>query len=209
MKDPAEEIPEQQTGVQSNTESSQNFATEQEATRFFEEVKQRLFAVGRWHEWAGTGSARFWLTDAAGSEVVRAPRTGDHFKIDIPGPGTRTGEGYDWVRVEAVEETHDTAADCVLIRVRPATNPQNENRDVAHFFSEEATSNFLIKRTGTAVSAAVLGRNEKPNTAADAVVDKLRNTAVASGAVTAFSKLQWKALVNGLVRREGREEDGR
>lgn len=200
MEHPEENVPEQHTGVQSNTESTQKFATEKEAIGFFKIVKDRLFQVGRWQEWAGIGSARFWLTDAAGNEISRAPQTGDHFKIDIPGPGNRTGDGYDWVRVEAVEETNDAAADCVLIRVRPATNPQNENKDVAHFFSEEATSNFLVKRIGTTVSAAVLGRNEKPNTSADAVVDKLRNTAVASGAVTAFSKLQWKALVNGLVK---------
>jgi hypothetical protein len=200
MEHPEEKIPEQHTGAQSNTESTQNFATEKEAIGFFRIVKDRLLQVGRWQEWAGVGSARFWLTDAAGNEVSRAPQAGDHFKIDIPGPGNRTGDGYDWVRVEAVEETNDAAADSVLIRVRPATNPQNENKDVAHFFSDEATSNFLVKRTGTTISAAVLGRNEKPNTAANAVVDKLRNTAVASGAVTAFSKLQWKALVNGLVK---------
>ncbi len=201
MDHPEEKIPQQHTGVQSNTEAAQNFATEKEAIAFFGVAKDRLLQVGHWQEWAGTGSARFWLTDAAGNEVNRTPLAGDHFKIDIPGPGTRTGDGYDWVRVEEVEEAQDAESDCILIRVRPATNPQNDKTDVAHFFSEEATSNFLVKRTGTTVSAAVLGRNEQPNIAADAAVDKLRNTAVATGAVTAFAKLQWKALVNGLVKR--------
>jgi hypothetical protein len=70
---------------------------------------------------------------------------------------------------------------------------------VAHFFSDEATSNFIVQRRGLEVIAAVLGRNEKPNTGAEKIIDKARNTAVATGAVTAFSKLQWKSLVNGLL----------
>lgn len=201
MTQPEEHIPQQQTGAQSNTVSEQTFHTEAEARQFFDTVRSRLLQVYRWHEWAGAGTAEFFLTDAAGNVVKRDPLPGDHFKIDIPGPGTRTGDGFDWVRIEAVEEVHDAQSDCVLLRVRPATNPQNDHTDVAHFFSEEATSNFLVKREGTTVSAAVHGRNEKPNVSADTVVDKLRNTAVATTAVTAFSKLQWKALVNGLVQR--------
>jgi hypothetical protein len=46
---------------------------------------------------------------------------------------------------------------------------------------------------------AVYGRNEKPNLDTEKLADKLRNAAVAAGAITAFSKLQWKSLVNGLV----------
>jgi hypothetical protein len=131
--------------------------------------------------------------------MKRSPLPGDYFKIDIPGPGPATGDGYDWVRIEAVEEINNPEVESVLVRVRPASNPQNANPDVAHFFSEEATSNFVVQRTGTRVTAEVHGRNEKPNTAAEALVDKVRNTAVAAGAMTAFSKLQWKNLVNGLV----------
>jgi hypothetical protein len=71
---------------------------------------------------------------------------------------------------------------------------------VAHFFTEEATSNFMVKRVGNKVSAEVHGRNEKPNTEAEKLVDKARNTAVATGAVTGFAKLQWKSLVNGLIK---------
>jgi hypothetical protein len=48
----------------------------------------------------------------------------------------------------------------------------------------------------------VYGRNEKPNTKAETAVDKARNTAVATGAISGFAKLQWKSLVNGLVNKE-------
>jgi hypothetical protein len=33
-------------------------------------------------------------------------------------------------------------------------------------------------------------------------VDKVRNAVVGAGGVTGFSKLQWKALVNGLLEKE-------
>ncbi len=203
MKSKAEEIvPPQATGAQSNTESTATFDTVEEAKTFFETAKNRLLQVGRWHEIAGKGTAGFELTDAQGNSVSRAPQKGDHLKIDIPGPGPQTGDGFDWVQVEEVEETHEGEVECLAMRVRPATNPQNSKEDVAHFFSDEATSNFVVKREGTTITAAVYGRNEKPNVDAEKVVDKARNAAVATGAVSGFSKLQWKSLVNGFVKKE-------
>lgn len=203
MKSKAEEIvPQQATGAQSNTESSTTLDSVEDAKTFFEKVKSRLLHVGGWHALAGKGTAAFELTDAQGNTVNRTPQTGDHLKIDIPGPGPQTGDGFDWVRVEAVEETAEEDVECLAMRVRPATNPQNEKEDVAHFFSDEATSNFVVKREGATITAAVYGRNEKPNTGAEKVVDKARNTAVATGAVGGFSKLQWKSLVNGFVKKE-------
>jgi hypothetical protein len=131
---------------------------------------------------------------------MRTAQKGDHFKIDIPGPGSVTGEGYDWVQIEEIVEERDEQSDSIAIRVRPASNPRNEKSDVAHFFTNAATSNFIVKREGTKVSAAVRGRNEKPNTEAEAVIDKARNTAVATGAITGFSNYQWKSLVTGLLK---------
>lgn len=203
MKSKAENIvPSQNTGAQSNTESTATFESVAEAKQFFEIVKQRLLHVKAWHHLAGKGTAAFELTDNRGESVTRNPQQGDHLKIDIPGPGPRTGDGYDWVQVEAVEHTDEEEVDCMVMRVRPATNPQNDRQDVAHFFSDEATSNFVVKREGTTITAAVYGRNEKPNTSAEKVVDKARNTAVATGAVSGFSKLQWKSLVNGFLKKE-------
>jgi len=190
-------IPNQEEGAQSNTEAQVLCASEEEAATFFDTVRQRLLDVNRWHEYAG-GGARFQLTDAGGYKVDRRAQEGDHFQIEIPAPGTITGSGADWVRIEAIEEQ----ADITAIRVRPATNPTNELDDVAHFFDESATSSFIARREGCKVVAAVHGRNEKPNTKTEHLADSIRNIAVAVGAVTAFSKLQWKTLVEGLTRKE-------
>lgn len=191
-------VPEQNEGIATNTESSAELATEQEAIAFLSEVKKRLLHVNGWHGIAGNATADFQLTDAEGNDVDRTAKVGDHFRIGIPAPGSQTGEGQDWVRIEAIDEE----ADCLAIQVRPCTNPLNSQQDVAHFFSDSATSSFIVKRSGTLVTAGVYGRNEKPNTGAEKLVDKIRNTAVAIGAITGFSKLQWKSLVNALVARE-------
>lgn len=189
-------IPGQEEGFETNTESSVELTSEDEAKKFFEIVKKRLRTISQWKEWAGSGTASFQLTDENGDPVSRDPGQGDHFKIDIPGPGSITGEGSDWVRIEAIEDE----TDCLGIRVRPATNPTNDRSDVAHFFDEHASSTFIVKRDGKKITAGVYGRNEKPNTDTEKVADTIRNTTVASGAIAGFSKLQWKSLVNGLVK---------
>ncbi|TCJ17658.1 hypothetical protein EPD60_05575 [Flaviaesturariibacter flavus] len=199
--DPEKEglIPRQEGGAQSNTGAQRDFGNEAEAQAFYETVKGRLLDVNRWQLLAGAAAARFQLTDASGLEVDRKVQPGDHFKIDIPGPGTASGEGFDWVQVETVEEGEEQGAPFTLVRVRPATNPNNDQTDVAHFFSDDATSNFIVRREGKTVIAAVHGRNEKPNAGAEKLIDKARNVAVGSGAIAGASKLQWKALVEGLV----------
>lgn len=191
-------VPEQNAGIETNTESSIELSTEEEAKEFFKEAKLRLLTINKWHQHAGSATADFQLTDETGTPVHRFPQKGDHFKIDIPAPGSVTGEGHDWVQVEAIEEEEDYMG----IRVRPATNPTNQRKDVAHFFSEDSTSTFVVKRKGKKITAGVYGRNEKPNTDTETLKDKLRNAAVATGAITGFSKLQWKTLVNGLVKKD-------
>jgi hypothetical protein len=192
-----EVIPEHNKGIETNTESSVELSSEEEAKDFLKVVKERLLAIDEWHQYAGSATANFQLTDERGEPVKRQPQKGDHFKIKIPGPGTVTGEGNDWVKIETIEEEENYLG----IRVRPATNPTNERTDVAHFFDEDATSSFLVKREGKIVTAGVYGRNEKPNTDTETVVDKVRNAAIATGAISGFSKLQWKSLVNGLVKK--------
>ncbi len=195
-------IPSQESGTASTTEEKKSLPDIASARIFYKEVKDRLLNVNQWHSYAGKASAAFVLCDEVGNPVQRLPVKGDHFQIDIPGPGPVSGDGYDWVQVEAMEEVQTPEIEQITIRVRPATSPKNEKSDVAHFFSADATSNFLVQRDGNTITAAVLGRNEKANTEADTIVDKARNTAVATGAVTAFSKLQWSNLVRGLIGAE-------
>ncbi|HEU4904118.1 MAG TPA: hypothetical protein VFT06_15035 [Flavisolibacter sp.] len=203
MEKPEDSIPSHEEGAEVNVEDSVAFDSEADAGIFFQRLKQRLFNVNAWHRFAGALSADFKLTDKSGNEIDRKPRQGDYFKINIPAPGIQTGEGYDWVQVEEIVEKAEGEKEFTSIRVRPASSPVNAHPDVAHFYTDEATSNFIVKREGRKVTAGVYGRNEKPNVkAADNLVDKVRNALVGTGGVTGFSKLQWNALVNGLLEKE-------
>lgn len=200
MMEPERTIPAQHEGVEVNVEDSVTLASEEEATNFFGMVKNRLLAVNRWKEWAGALSAGFALTNEQGQDIDTFPRPGNYFKINIPAPGIATGEGFDWVRIEEIKEVEDSDCGFVAIRVRPASSPLNANEDVAHFLTDEATSNFIVRRDGLTVTAGVYGRNEKPNTEADGLLDKVRNAVVGATAVSGFAKLQWKNLVDGLLK---------
>ena len=104
------------------------------------------------------------------------------------------------MQVEAIEEIHEGEDRCFTIRVRPAPSPVNDAPAVAHFFSDDATSSFVARLERKSVTAAVYGRNEKPNTKTDSFGDAARNIAIAGGAISGFSKVQWKSLVNGLTK---------
>ena len=91
-------------------------------------------------------------------------------------------------------------------KVKPASNPTNADSETAHFFKDEASSTFLVKRDFKTIAAEVHGRNEKPNTDAS-IKDSIRNVLVALGAMLGFSTVQWKSLVKGLVKTEEEKID--
>ncbi len=193
-------VPDNHSGASSDNEYSLHKPDIQSAKQLFELSKIRLLNVNEWHKLSGLASADFQLTDENGTEVNRLAQLGDHFKIDIPGPGTVTGKGNDWVQIEAIEEKSTDESDVVAVRVRPSSNPQSNKEDVAHFFTDEASSTFSITRKGSLVTAAVQGRNEKPNLQADSLLDKVRNAVVGTSAIAGMNKPQWKSLVKGLLQ---------
>jgi hypothetical protein len=195
-------IPGQHTGTVIDTVESIELPDAEAAKTFFATVKSRLLNVNDWEKIAGTGSAAFQLVNAKGEEVRRPVQQGDFFKIDIPGPGPVAGDGYDWVQVEEVRDVSEGDTESVGIRVRPAPSPLNEKQDVAHFYSPESTSSFTVTREGARITTGIYDRNTKPNQTAETLVDKVRDVAVGTGAITAFSKIQWTNLAKGLLKQE-------
>ena len=195
-------VPEQHTGKPIDAESSVELASTEEAKTFFQTVKSRLENVNGWHSLAGELSAEFQLVDEQGQEVNRPVQKGDYFKIDVPGPGTKSGEGFDWVRVEAVEAISNANEETFAIRVRPAQNPQGDEKDVAHFYSPDSTSSFTVKREGRKITAGIYDRNTKTNKQANSLTDKIRDAVVGAAGILSFSKIQWSALADGLLRKK-------
>ncbi|MFB9293207.1 hypothetical protein ACFFSP_06990 [Persicitalea jodogahamensis] len=194
-------IPENYTGRIIDTDHTIEFETIEEATSFFEVVKTRLLNVNSWSKIAGVLTAEFQVVDNAGNEVNRSVRKGDFFKIDVPGPGSIDGEGYDWVRVEEIKSVSEAGMESLGIRVRPSTNPLNNDEHISHFYSEQSTSNFVVTRDKRKITAGVYDRNTKPNLDADTPLNKARHWIVGLSAVVWFSKYQWHRLVEGLLSR--------
>ncbi|MEO6038085.1 MAG: hypothetical protein ABIQ93_06700, partial [Saprospiraceae bacterium] len=146
-------------------------------------------------------SSTFILRDAQGQSVAhRLPEVGDYMQIDIPGPGPKAGDGHNWVRIEAIDDTKAAEADeMISMRTRPAASPLGSETEVAHFLDDQATSAFVVFRIGTRVTAEIFGHNEAANTETEGLLDKVRNVATAVGAWLGFSDLQWKSLAMAIV----------
>jgi hypothetical protein len=192
-------IPANETGAVIDSVASEDFKDDAEAKAFFQIVKERLLDVNHWHDVAGAASADFQLIDTNGNEVNRKVEIGDFFKIDIPGPGSSAGDGYDWVKVEDLKEVSQANVDSLGLRVRPSTNPLSKDESIAHFYSEDSTSTFIVTRENNKITATIYDRNTKPNTDSETIMDKVRHVAAGIGAIMGGSKLQWKGLAKGLV----------
>ena len=201
MKTPAD-IPAQHTGDRSDIEEHLDTSTSRQAHSTFVEAARRLLNINEWKDLSGPLSAAFVLTDDAGSKLDRTPKPGDFIRINIPGPGTATGEGYDWVRIESIDDKPDPAGkqESLAMRVRPVPNPVNNEPDVAHFFDNAATSTFMIERKDLRVIASVHGRNEQPNKDVERPVDKMRNTVIANVATSGVAARQWTMLTKGILK---------
>ena len=196
-------VPEQYVGKAIDAESSIELNDIEETKTFFYLVKKRLQDVNNWNELAGNLSANFELVNKAGEKIHRNIQEGDYFKIDIPGPGTESGEGYDWVRIEEIENFSTPDIESFALRVRPAPNPQNPNNKeaISHFYSPESTSSFTVTREKNKITAAIYDRNTKTNKETESLTDKVRDAVIGTAGRLGFSKIQWKALADGLVKR--------
>jgi hypothetical protein len=193
-------IPAQHDGEVINAEHVRELPDEAAAVALFQTARTRLLDVNNWNAIAVKLLAKFQLTDQAGSDIQGPAREGDYFKIDIAGPGTEAGEGYDWVRIEQLETYLADHAESIGMRVRPAPNPANNNPDTAHFYTDDSTSTFTITREYNKVTAAVYDRNIKVNSSSDHLTERIRNSLVGLGGKLIFSKAQWEYLASTWVK---------
>jgi hypothetical protein len=197
-------LPLQVTGEATQTSAEVVTDREEDARYVFERASERLLDVNQWTDMCGSLAAGFQLTDDSGKDLQGHAAVNDFIRIDIPGPGPREGRGYDWVQIEKVEQPVGTPEDEIfLIEVRPSAAPPIQAGAIpAHFLERSATSTFILERRGNTVSMTVFGRNEVPNSTQPGNPDKLRNKIVGSIGAFGLSKIQWKALVQGLLHKE-------
>jgi hypothetical protein len=193
-------IPAQYIGEATTTSETKELVHEAAAVTFFKALIARLSDVNNWSGMSGSMSSGFQLTDLAGKAATGPAETGMYIRIDIPGPGTNAGKGFDWVKIEQKEHVMlNEHQEVFFIRARPSEHPVQKSAGIAHFLRKEASSSFVLVRNGATITATVYGRNEVPNTLTSDVGDKIRNAVVGSTGAIGISKLQWKALVKGLL----------
>ena len=197
MKNP---IPAQYEGKQLDLNAGRDLNDEESSKQFYELVKKRLLRAFEWYDIAEIPAATFTLSDEHGAEILREMRVGDVIRIDIPGPGNPKGDGYDWVRVDKIDEDHEEHGNLFSITLRPTSNPTESDEEVAHFFTKLATSTLLARRTGRHVEVEYHGRNELINDQSESITDQLRNAVVGLAAKMGFSFSQWKSLIEGMIK---------
>jgi len=178
---------------------SRQYSTQEEVVAAFHKARIRLGSIKQWQDFAGTTSASFELFDSLGRQITRFPRIDDYIRINIPGPGSLIGNGYDWVKVTQFE---DRPEDCyTLITLQPCVPPANARKreEVAHFFKPSASTNIEIKVQDLSLAVNYFGRNEETNNTSDLLVENIRNSLIGFGAKLGFSYPQWKKLVKGFL----------
>lgn len=198
---PENVLPPQTKGKESTTTKTIEAADIETARQLFASAKKRLLDINKWDDYTSLKLTNTSLTDSNGKVIQRKPAVGDFIRADLIGPGTVAGKGFDWVRIEAMDECKpgEEAEDFFALRVRPCSHPVAANPETSHFFTSDATNTFILERKGTSVNGYVIGRNEMPNTANSKLADKIRNGAVAAASAMGFSEIQWKDFLNGVL----------
>jgi hypothetical protein len=191
-------IPAQHSGAKSDIHFSTTAETDEEAKKLYDKARNNLLSINKWKELAGKLSAAFLLTDNRGAAADRFPLNGDYIRIHLP--GSPSGE-FDWVRIERVEEEQPaTHRKRIMIQVRPSDAPK-QHEETEHFFSKQATSNFIVERNGNRITAAVAGRNELPNLHRKGLLSKIRNLLISLPALAGANTPQWKSLTKGIIEK--------
>lgn len=196
-------VPENIQGKSSDLQFSVSAETEVSAIKIFNDAAHRMLDVNSWHKMTGIVSANFTLFDVFKNEVNSSATTGHFIRIDIQGPGPSSGDGYDWVQIEAIERTAGEGGEVetIAMRVRPCHQPGTTSEDIAHFFKEDATSTFLISRNRKKIVSSYHGRNEVLNNNTEKVLDNVRNVVMGSVALAGVSEMQWNALIKGFLKK--------
>ncbi|MGC4039022.1 MAG: hypothetical protein QM764_23895 [Chitinophagaceae bacterium] len=193
-------IPIQHMGKQTEVVDTRIMVDEDAAIKLFITAKEKLLQVNQWHLLCGFLSPAFQLSDSSGNIAEKFPDVGDYIRINIPGPGTKAGRGYDWVKIERLTHIHiDNHQELFFMQVRPASYPKANDEAIAHFFKNTATSSFMIVRELSQITAAIYGRNEVANTETENEIDNIRNAVIANSGAIGLSTMQWKSLVSALV----------
>lgn len=193
-------VPSEFRGKQTELNSSLSLETNEIAAERFKYISSILLSPNHWQDLCGKLSPKFTLVDSSGNQLERLAAVGDYIQINLPGPSSSNGDGFDWVKVDAIEwGSGDSSNQSVGIRIRPCSNPLNDEEEVAHFFEPSATGTYILHQENNTITAYYYGKNEVTNKSTDKMLDNIRNTLVASVGILGVSEIQWKIFITKLL----------
>ncbi len=193
-------IPAQLKGDFHNIVSMQCANTVDIAVKDFEELQLRLKSVNEWDSFSAKIKAKFFIIDPKTNQTTSELKVGNLVKIDIPGPGSPSGSGYDWTEIIDVQNgIENQNCPFFAFTLRPCPAPDSDDETVAHFYNKESTNTFIVRRMGTCVYAEVHGRNQIENTSDAPLLDIVRNKAVAIGSKFGIGSLNWMGFASALL----------
>lgn len=194
-------IPTQIKGGSHDIVNMECVASIEQATLDFQSLQKRLKAINDWHSFSKEIKTKFILINSKTRECTEELAVGNLIKIDIPGPGNPSGSGYDWTEIIDLQNGLDNDhSPFFAITIKPCPAPESEDETVAHFYKEESTNTFIVRRVGTCIYAEVHGRNQIENTSDVPVMDLVRNKAVAIGSKLGFGNLNWAGFNIALLK---------
>jgi hypothetical protein len=90
----------------------------------------------------------------------------------------------------------------LAMRLRPCRAPGKDTKEVAHFFTGNATSTFIVERRKNKIASFYHGRNEALNSGAEKMLDKVRNVIMGGTALAGVSEIQWSTLMKSFLKTE-------
>jgi len=195
-------IPNQVKGKENNIQHEKILSSRKEAATLFDLAYRRITNPLNWHKLSGITVARF--LEPADPNINQQPvlREGNYLRIEIPGPGPKTGDGFDWVKIDKIisEKNPEATTEIFGMTFRASSNPENNAVATAHFFQSLATSTFIIQRNENKVISSYHGRNEVPNLHTGSTLGNIRNAFVAVGAAAGLSETVWSILVKSFLK---------
>ncbi|TCD08338.1 hypothetical protein EZ449_13130 [Pedobacter frigidisoli] len=193
-------IPSQQIGKQTDAEQEKLFSSPKAAGEAYHLAMVKLLDVNAWHKISGIDTTYFELFDRNGNSHHHTAKESDYIRIDVSGAVASEGKCY-WVCIEHMEcySQHETDVEFTLFVARPCKVPGEIGGSVAHFFTNRATSTFMVFRRGNVLTAGIYGRNEVANTVPDGMLDKSRNVVYKNGSADGMSFAQWQLVLAGIL----------
>ena len=166
--------------------ANKDFESEAAARQVFSRLTTRLTDIGEWNKHALMSS--YALFSENGKEIESGKITvGAFLRVHLAASGKN-----DWIRVLDFYKT----ANEFIITVKPTFDPTAEKPDekvISHFFTDESTNNFCVRRKNRTVTFYVIGLDEKRNTSeTGGALETVRNVLVNVATFLGTQKSEWE-----------------